>query len=251
MANKQTSEDSHFTRFLRRFIKRQHGMLKIYNEITTGFEAELSAIQAGGSGKAKSERVIQHFEEFESLKNSFFKYFDKQASTEYAIEDISERIKLFSAVPKKDLVEILATTAYEHELMHHEIRYLSAAILFFIKNYTEVTVKEILNDSRRQAIAKQREYVNKECLEHCLEVLKDRIRRPLKENDYLQFERIVVEHYPVQPAPKKARLTKEEKRLSKDQQEEILKEKQSNKWKPSTLRKFFKDQTGLKASTKK
>jgi hypothetical protein len=85
-------------------------MLKIYNEITTSFEAELSAIQAGGSGKAKSERVIQHFEEFESLKNSFFKYFDKQASTEYAIEDISERIKLFSAVPKKDLVEILATT---------------------------------------------------------------------------------------------------------------------------------------------
>jgi hypothetical protein len=251
MTKKQTSENSHFARFLRRFIKRQHGKLKIYSEITTSFEAELSAIQAGESGKAKLEKVIQKFEEFESLKNSFFKYFDKQASTEYAVEDISDRIRLYSAAPKKNLVEILSTTTYEYELMHHEIRYLSAAILFFIKNYSEVTVKEILNNARRQGVAKQRDSVNKQCLEHCLQILKERVRRALKETDYLQFERIVVDHYPTQPAPKKARLTPEEKKLSKDQQEEILKEKQSNKWKPSTLRKFYRDQTGLKASTKK
>ena len=82
-------------------------------------------------------------------------------------------------------------------------------------------------------------------------MLKDRVGRPLKETDYLQFERIVMELYPIQPVLKKPRLTKEEKKLTKDQQEEIIKEKQSNKWKLPSLRKFFKEHTGLKPSTKK
>ena len=251
MAKKQIPEDSHFALFLRRFIKRQNGMLKVYSEITAGFEKELDALQVSDAGKTKISKSTERIETFESLKNSFFGYFEKRASTEYAVEDIGERIKLYSALPKGELINRLSTTTYEHELMHHEIRYLSAAILFFIKNYAESSVKEILSDSRRQATVKQREDANKTCLKHCLEVLKDRVRRPLKETDYLQFERIVMELYPIQPVPKKPRLTQEEKKLTKDQQEEIIKEKQSNKWKTSTLRKFFKDQTGLNPSTKK
>ena len=112
-------------------------------------------------------------------------------------------------------------------------------------------MREILVDSRRQATAKQREDGNKKCLKHCLEVLKDKVRRPLKETDYLQFERIVVELYPTQPVLKKPRLTKVEKKLPKEQREELIKEKQSNEWKRPSLRKFFEEHTGLKPSTKK
>lgn len=251
MAKKQTPKDSHFALFLRRFIKRQNSMLKVYDEITAGFEKELNALQVSDAGKTKISKSIKRIEVFESLKNSFFSYFEKLASTEYAVEDIIERINLYNTLPKKELVARLSTTAYEHELMHHEIRYLSAAILFFTDNYAEHSVQEILADSRRQATAKQREDANKKCLKHCLEVLKDRVGRPLKETDYLQFERIVMELYPIQPVLKKPRLTKEEKKLTKDQQEEIIKEKQSNKWKLPSLRKFFKEHTGLKPSTKK
>lgn len=251
MTKKQTPEDSHFALFLRRFIKRQNGMLKVYGEITAGFEKELDALQVSDAGKTKVSKSIERIEAFESLKNSFFRYFEKRASTEYAVEDIGERIKLYSALPKGELINRLSTTTYEHELMHHEIRYLSAAILFFIENYAESSVKEILADSRRQATAKQREDANKKCLKHCLEVLKDKVRRPLKATDYLQFERTVVELYPTQPVLKKPRLTKEEKKLPKKKQEELITEKQSNGWKTPTLRKFFKEHTGLNPSTKK
>lgn len=251
MPMKKTPENSHFARFLSRFIKRQRGMLKIYNEISVSFQKQMDTVEDGESGKEKIKKLVKHYEDFESIKNSFFKYFDKKATTEYAVEDISDRIMLYSAIPKKNLVEILATTSYEHELMHHEMLYLSSSILFFIENYTDVAVRDILNDSRRQTIAKQRESINRQCLEHCLDVLINRIQRPLKETDYLQFIRLVEELYPTMPHPKKARLTKEEKKLPKSQQEEILKEKQSNKWKLSSLRKFFESETGLKATTKK
>lgn len=251
MAKKQTPEDSHFAMFLQRFIKRQNGMLKVYNEITSGFDAEISAVQASGSGNAKLAKLIQHFEEFETLKNNFYKYFDKQASTENAIEDIGERIKLYSAVPKKDLVEILATTAYEYELMHHEIRYLSAATLFFQSKFSSSSIKDVQVDFIRQSTKQLRDEVNAKCLRHSLEMLKERVSRPLRGSDLLQFYRTVEELYPVMPIPKKARLHKDEKKLPKHLQEEVLKEKQTDKWKPSSLRSFFERETGLKATTKK
>lgn len=251
MVKKQTFENERILRFLRRFLKRQHGMLKIYRGITTGFEMELDVLKASGLGEAKLEKWIKHFEEFESLKNRYFKYFDEQATLEYAAEDIGERMITYSRVPKKDLVEILATTAYEHELMHREIIFLSAGLLFFQSKLSSTSIKEIQGDFIRQSKKKLKDEVNINCLRHSLETLKGRLSRPLKNTDLLQFYRVVEELYPEQPLTKKARLTKEEKELPEDIRKEILKDKQSNKWKSSSLRAFYERETGLKATTKK
>jgi len=251
MENKLAPDDEYFTRFFRRFIKRQNSMLKIYDEILSSFQIEFDSLQANNSGTTKQDKYVKVFDEFQSIQKRFFKYFETQANPEYAIEDVLTKMPLYYRLPKKELVTRFATTAYEHELLHQEIIYLSAAVLFFQKKLTTSNINEIQNNSNRQKNVKLREDKNRACLIHSLTLLKNKVQRPLEGTDFAKFIKIVNDTYPVQPAPKKARLTKEEKQLPKNLQDEILKEKQSDKWKPSSLRKFFEDSTGLIATTKK
>ena len=135
--------------------------------------------------------------------------------------------------------------------MLHEILYLSATIVYLQNSLTDLNLSQIQLGSSRIKGAALKEMLNKAPLLNILEELKKRVQRPLVGSDFLQFIRVVEELHPTMPHPKKARLTKEEKKLPKIQQEEILKEKQSNKWKLPSLRKFFENETGLKATTKK
>lgn len=226
-------------------------MLKIYSEITAGQVAIAKELLNTDLGIKKLKKFIQSRESFQRIQDDYFGYIENRATFEYAFDDIQERIKTYNNVPKIELVKRLAATAYEHELMLHEILYLSSTVMHLQKSLTALNLSEIQSGSSRIEGAALKDMLNKAPLLKILEDLKKRVKRPLVGSDFLQFIRLVEELHPNMPHPKKARLTKEEKKLPKIQQEEILKEKQSDKWKLSSLRKFFESETGLKATTKK
>ena len=251
MKKKKTLEEDHIVKFFRRFNLRQKGMLKIYSEIIAGQEILAKELSNDHLGIKQLKKIAHSMEIYQSIQKDYFGYFENRASFEYAFDDIQERIRTYINLPKIDLVEILATTAYEHELMLHEILYLSATIVHLQNRLNDLNLSQIQLGSSRIKGAALKEILNKAPLLNILEELKKRVQRPLVGYDFLQFIRLVEELHPTMPHPKKARLTKEEKKLPKIQQEEILKEKQSDKWKLPSLRKFFENETGLKATTKK
>jgi len=251
MKKKIDPEEDYIIRFFRRFILRQKGMLKIYSEITAGQEILAKQSSNDHLGAKQLKKIIQSLEMYQMIQNNYFGYFENRADFEYAFDDIQERMRTYINIPKIDLVERLATTAYEHELMHHEILYLSATIAHLQNSLSALNLDEIQSKSERIKGSALKELLNKAPLLNILDELKKRVQRSLVGSDFLQFIRLVEELHPTMPHPKKARLTKEEKKLPKKQQEEILKEKQSDKWKLSSLRKFFQNETGLKATTKK
>lgn len=90
-------------------------------------------------------------------------------------------------------------------------------------------------------------------LQECLSSLKNKLQRELKESDLREFIRLVKRTYPEQSFVQKPRMTAEEKTLSKEDQEHILKgkiKKRGKSWSESRIISFFNSTTGFSGTTK-
>jgi hypothetical protein len=105
--------------------------------------------------------------------------------------------------------------------------------------------------NKRAESRKGLEAQNIEYLERALSVFEDFLDRPFKSQDYMKFRRYLLKVYPRPAYIQEPRITKEQRKLSPTLLEEELEMKRRTGWSESRLRKFFKDKTGEKASTKK
>ena len=87
----------------------------------------------------------------------------------------------------------------------------------------------------------------------CLEMLSNKLQRQFIESDLREYIRLVKRTYPEQLYIQKPRLTKEEKTLSKEDQEFILNDKTKKRgkgWVDSRIIEFFNSTTNLSGTTK-
>lgn len=113
-----------------------------------------------------------------------------------------------------------------------------------------INKNESINEKRSKA-RKRLFAQNEEFLRQSISVFHDFLGRPFLPTDYIKFQRYVTKVFPTPdyiPAP---RLTRAEKRLSADEQNEILELKKRTGWSQSNLREFFWKETNVKPSTNK
>lgn len=115
----------------------------------------------------------------------------------------------------------------------------------------EMHAHNITTKSKRKVNRNELEAKNIEYLERALSIFEDFLDRPFKPQDFRKFQRYLLKVYPRPAYIQEPRLTKEEKQLSPDLQEEARELKRRTGWSEPRLRKFFKDRTGINASTKK
>lgn len=115
----------------------------------------------------------------------------------------------------------------------------------------EIHAQNARSKSKRTENRKELEIPNIQYLERALSVFEDFLGRPFKSQDYMKFRRYLLKVYPMPAYIQEPRLTKEQKKLSPAMQKEELEMKRRTEWSESRLRKFFKDKTGERASTKK
>jgi hypothetical protein len=152
---------------------------------------------------------------------------------------------------KEELIQIIlnqtafgSISKYLAICMAEELEILRA---YFYKN----SVQHFQTTLNRQIGKKTAFSSNKECLIDCYELLVKKINRPIKNTDYLTFQDLVRKKYPKPPVIPKARLTAEEKKMTKDSQDKDRATKERNDWVNSTIRKTFNDLSGLKGTTLK
>ena len=92
---------------------------------------------------------------------------------------------------------------------------------------------------------------NKDLLERSISVFEDFLGEPFIPTDFIKFQRFVISAFPVPEYIPTPRLTRAEKRLRTEEQQEILELKKRLGWSQSNLRKFFQERTGVKPATKK
>jgi len=107
------------------------------------------------------------------------------------------------------------------------------------------------NNEKRSKGRKRLFFKNEEFLRQSISVFHDFLDRPFLPNDYIKFQRYVTKVFPTPDYIPTPRLTREEKRLSADEQKEVLDLKKRTGWSQSNLREFFWKETNVKPSTKK
>jgi hypothetical protein len=147
-----------------------------------------------------------------------------------------------------DLVKELQLSLQKMERKLHKLKNQNKALQ---TELDEIHAKNAKSKSKRTENRNVLESQNNEYLERALSVFEDFLDRPFKSQDYMKFKRYLLKIYPTPAYIQEPRLTKAQKKLSPELQKEELEMKRRTEWSDSRLRKFFKDRTGEKASTKK
>jgi len=160
------------------------------------------------------------------------------------------RKKLTSAT-KNDLIVAIYHLETENAANRKTIETLRNDLVAY-QEKIDVTETKIQSANEKRASGRNRLFEeNKMLLVMTISVFDDFLDRPYRSNDYIKFQRHVLSRFPVPEYIPTPRLTKAEKRKSKEEQEEILGLKKRLGWSPSQLRNFFEKHTGVKPSTKK
>lgn len=114
-----------------------------------------------------------------------------------------------------------------------------------------IHMQNMKSKSKRKESRNELEAKNIEYLERALSIFEDFLDRPFEPQDFRKFQRYLLKLYPRPAYIQEPRLTKEEKRLSPELQEEARELKRRTGWAPSRLTKFYEERTGVKATTKK
>jgi hypothetical protein len=114
--------------------------------------------------------------------------------------------------------------------------------------------KEYENIHSRQSKKNSVYNQNKEILKRCYEEFSSKLNRKIQGNDYLAYRKYLVSKHPNPPFIPKPKLSKEEKKQSKELQEasRAANTRELHKrWSDATLRKEFERLSGTKATTLK
>jgi CheY-like chemotaxis protein len=115
----------------------------------------------------------------------------------------------------------------------------------------DIHMQNMKSKNKRKESRNELEAKNIEYLERALSIFEDFLDRPFEPQDFRKFQRYLLKVYPRPAYIQEPRLTKEEKRLSPELQEEVRELKRRTGWAPSRLSKFYEERTGVKATTKK
>jgi len=157
----------------------------------------------------------------------------------------------YERMNKTQLVDLVKKLQLSMQMVEGKLQKLKNQNKALQTELDEIHAQNTRSKSKRMANRKGLEAQNIEYLERALSVFEDFLDRPFKPQDFMKFKRYLLKVYPRPAYIQKSRLTNEQKKLSPAHQEEELEMKRRTGWSESRLRKFFKDKTGEKASTKK
>lgn len=157
----------------------------------------------------------------------------------------------YERMNKSQLVELVEQLNLSKQKVERNLEKLTNQNKALKTELDAIHAQNALNKDKRKLKRSELEAKNIEYLERALSIFEDFLDRPFRPQDFMKFRRYLLRVYPRPAYIQEPRLTKEQKKLSPALQEEELEMKRRTGWSESRLRKFFKDKTGERASTKK
>lgn len=141
---------------------------------------------------------------------------------------------------KATLEEIVIELALNFELLSEQKKIAINTVSFlhdhFLGRYeTETTVAVKASKGKQRVFAR-----NEDCLAQAKIALERDLKRPLREDDFEEFQLIVFRYFPRPPFIPRARLTAAERRLPPSVQQRLRDEKARTGWAKSTLNTWWK-----------
>jgi hypothetical protein len=225
-----------------------------FNELETQHE-NLKKLTKEASGKGRENPTYKRISKLDDLISNWCSLSEKNPHSlihEKNYEEFKNFVRIrFTENSREELLDAIGTS---YAVCYRLKELLGVAE----KNFS--TLLSIVAESHLQTAKNEHNRTNgkgakdsadeKRMQESLQATLKELSREPLPE-DFPKFVRILKSKYPLPLYVRKPRLTPEEKLLSKDDREMVLKLKFDPNWKESRLRKFWTAHTGLDAKKKK
>lgn len=152
----------------------------------------------------------------------------------------------------EDQLEILITAEIEKQIAYQVIRYYEIELTTIEETYESLLKAHSKGTESRLKGREINAGRNKAILRECLKRLRGLKKgRKLKESDYVEFREIALGHDSRPVFIPATRMVGEKKDLPLNERLKLIESMRRTTWPESTLRKFFKEQTGLDPTTKK